>query len=319
MVGDVAVAGRPRFGARRHLSDRGAVALAGAAWLGATLATPVPLVAAGLVVAVAFLARRPVLLVLGAGLLAAALGARAEGGLDPPPASRVAAEVTLLSDPVEVRGALRVDVRVGRRRVEAWARGAPAAALRDRLAGERVEVEGRLRPPPDMVRARLARRHVVARLDVASVGDWRAGSAAARAGQRPAAHALGRGRAPRRRAPGPVHRHGASATTGRRRSRWRTTSGAPGSPTSSPSRARTWPSSSPWPVRCSAGSASARAGRSRSPCWPASASSPASSRRCCGPRPWPRWPARPAAWVGPRPRLRVLALAVAAVHPGRPA
>lgn len=168
-------------GERRHLSDRAAVGLAVAAWAGAVVSLPVPLEVAVVVVAAAFLVRRPMLLVLGAGLLSAALGARAEAGLDPPPPSRVDREVTVLSDPVDVRGAVRVDVRVGGRRVEAWARGAPAASLRPVLAGERVGLVGRLRPPPESVRARLARRHVVARLDVESVGSVRTGSLASRA------------------------------------------------------------------------------------------------------------------------------------------
>jgi competence protein ComEC len=67
-----------------------------------------------------------------------------------------------------VAGALRVDVRIGGKRVEAWARGSSARALRDRLAGERVHLRGQLQPVPDDARDRLAERHVAARLTVSS-------------------------------------------------------------------------------------------------------------------------------------------------------
>jgi hypothetical protein len=130
------------------VTDRAAVVLAIAVCAGAWLAAALPLAPVVALAAGALAWRRPVLVVAGAGLLASALGARSEAGLvPPPPGQAVHGEVVLVSDPVEVRGALRVDVRVGRRRVEAWARGAEAAALRPRLAGERVQVQGRLRAP----------------------------------------------------------------------------------------------------------------------------------------------------------------------------
>ena len=87
----------------------------------------------------------------------------------------------LAGDPVDVHGAVRVDLRIGRRRVEAWSRGPAAAALRLRLAGEQVRVRGRLRPPPSTARRRLAVRHIAARLDVIAVGGWRPGNLATRA------------------------------------------------------------------------------------------------------------------------------------------
>ena len=74
---------------------------------------------------------------------------------------------TLVSDPAPEMGALRVDVRIGGKRVEAWARGAAARSLRDRLSGERVQLRGQLQPVPPDARQRLARRHVGARMTVA--------------------------------------------------------------------------------------------------------------------------------------------------------
>lgn len=163
------------------MSDRAAVVLALAVCVGAWWSGGVPLVPALGAVALSLLVRRPLLLVASAALLAAALGHRAWEGLVPPASSEpVAQEVVLLSDPVDVRGALRVEVGVGRRRVEAWARGTPAAALRSRLAGERVVLEGRLRPPPPEVRRRLAVRHVSARMGVDHADGWRPGTVASR-------------------------------------------------------------------------------------------------------------------------------------------
>jgi len=149
------------------LTDHGVVVLAVAVWLAASHPVAVPPAVGAAVAAIAFVLRRPWLLVVGAAVLASALAARAEEGLHRPDPRTVRAEVTLLSDPVDgLGGSVRADVRLGRRRVEAWAHGAAAGALRPRLAGERLVVDGRLRPPSPLVRGRLARRHVSARLDV---------------------------------------------------------------------------------------------------------------------------------------------------------
>jgi competence protein ComEC len=86
----------------------------------------------------------------------------------------------LVTDPETVKGALRVELRVGHRHIEAWARGGAAGGLYDRLAGERVEVRGHLRPVPETMRGRLARRHIAARLTVDEVGRWWSGSFPAR-------------------------------------------------------------------------------------------------------------------------------------------
>lgn len=163
------------------MSDVGALVLAAGVWVGALLALPAPRWAGVVGVVLALALRRPWLLVLAATVLATALGSAAWAGLDAPAAARVRGALVLLSDPVEVGHATRVDVRVGSSRVEAWASGPTASALRDRLAGEVVEVQGRLRAPPEEARARLAVRHVAARFTVDVVGEWRAGSTATRA------------------------------------------------------------------------------------------------------------------------------------------
>jgi competence protein ComEC len=163
------------------MSDLAVVALAAAAWLGSLAAAPVPRLPALVLVVVALVARRPWLLVAAAAVLASSLGAAAWRGLDPPATStHVRGAAILVSDPEGVAHATRVEVRLGHRRVEAWARGAAAAALDDRLAGDVVVLDGWLRDV-GRARARLAVRHIGARLDVRAVVSWRPGPPAARA------------------------------------------------------------------------------------------------------------------------------------------
>ena len=153
-----------------------ALAAAGGAWA----SRPVALLLPALLVTVALAARRPLLLAVGVALAASALGARSHAGLHPPATGSWAGTVTLVGDPAEVAGALRVDVRIGGKRVEAWARGSSARALADRLAGERVALRGQLQRVPDDARARLALRHVGARMTVESASYVAAGDVPSR-------------------------------------------------------------------------------------------------------------------------------------------
>jgi competence protein ComEC len=149
------------------MGDRATVVLAVATCMGAWAARPLPLLALAAVGAVTVALRRPALALVAAALAASALGARSWDGLRPPALGPWSGVVTLVGDPAEVTGAVRVDVRIEGKRVEAWARGAAARSLRDRLAGERVQLRGQLQPVPPDARGRLARRHVGARMTVA--------------------------------------------------------------------------------------------------------------------------------------------------------
>jgi len=160
------------------MTDAAAVVMAVAAAVGALVAHPLPRWPAVVLVVIALVARRPAVLVVGVALAASALSARSWAGLAPPESRPVDAVLTLVGDPQDVSGALRVEVRVGRRRVEAWARGREAGRLRQRLAGERVRIAGQLQPVPESDRARAAPRHVSARLTVTGVGEWSAGDPA---------------------------------------------------------------------------------------------------------------------------------------------
>ncbi len=162
------------------MGDRGTVALAVAACAGAWAARPVPLVPVLALVVVALALQRPVLLMVGVALAASALGFRSWAGLRPPAIGPWSGVAALVGDPAQVAGALRVDVRIGGKRVEAWARGSAARSLRDRLAGERVQLRGQLREVPADARQRLARRHVAARLSVTGASLSSTGSVPSR-------------------------------------------------------------------------------------------------------------------------------------------
>jgi competence protein ComEC len=159
------------------MSDRWILLLALTTAAGALVARPLPLPlsAAIAAVAIAFLVRSPAAVCIGAALLASALGARAWAGLDPPAPARWSGTAVLAGDPAPVNGAMRVEVRLGRRRAEAWARGSPAVQLAPALAGERVWISGTLRPVRGRARSYLAHRHIAARLTVIAVGERRPG------------------------------------------------------------------------------------------------------------------------------------------------
>jgi len=168
------------------VSDAWAVALAVATALGALSARPVPVWAAVAGAAAALAARRPLLLCLAAAALASTMGARAWAGLRlPPPHTAVAGPATLVTDPADgAFHSVRVELRLGRRRVVAFAHGRAAAALRPRLAGEVVRVAGRLRPVGGRRRAYLAHRHIAAQLDVTALTPAGRGTLPARLANR---------------------------------------------------------------------------------------------------------------------------------------
>jgi competence protein ComEC len=163
------------------VDDRWAVALAMATFAGSLAAADghvarVPLTLAAAVLALGLATRRSGVVCVGAALLAASLGQRSLAGLEAPLGTGpVTAEVTLVSDPVpDGWGGVGVDVRLDGRRLRAHARLASAAALDDRLAGERVLVVGEVRPPGPTESA-LRYRHLAGRLEVDAVVGWRPG------------------------------------------------------------------------------------------------------------------------------------------------
>jgi competence protein ComEC len=180
-------------------SDRWAVALACATALGAWvgIVTGQRLAAAGAVgggrgsglatvcvalaaAGVALVGRRPVVLCVALAILAAVLAQRSLDGLHPPHVGAVQSEITLLSDPEPTDGGgVRVDARLEGKRMAVSAQRAAAAALDDRLAGERVLVIGAVSRPGPYER-RVLHRHLAGRLRVDVVADWRPGDGVSR-------------------------------------------------------------------------------------------------------------------------------------------
>lgn len=154
----------PRARAVRGLSDRGAVAVAVATALGAWWANPVPLWPGALLLGLALWQRRPTLLVIAGLLIGSTMGAKAMAGLSSVEEASHDGLVTLVADPVETRFGYRVDVRAGRYRYELRAHHGAAGAVSRALAGERLIVAGRIKPPPDDA-PWLVPRHVRGVLD----------------------------------------------------------------------------------------------------------------------------------------------------------
>jgi len=160
------------------VSDRQVVVLAVAVWLGAVAPRDLPLLPVALVTAVVWLARRPRLLIVAAALLASALASHALDGLQPPRPAVVHGWALLLTDPVPTTGGgVSAELRLGRRHVQAFARGPAAGALTARLAGEHVRVDGVLRPLSGLQRGRLLPRHIAARLSIDTVTGVRGANA----------------------------------------------------------------------------------------------------------------------------------------------
>jgi competence protein ComEC len=132
------------------------------------------LTAAGLAL-VGVAARRPYALIVGLAVVSSVLAARAWDGLRPPPAAVVQQQwVTLLTDPAPFPGgSVGADVRLDHRHVSAFARGPAGDAMSAHLAGEHLRVTGVLRPLVGVQRARLAPRHIAARLSVSDVSGAR--------------------------------------------------------------------------------------------------------------------------------------------------
>lgn len=163
------------------MTERWAISLAAAAALGSLLALPVPVVVMVAAVAVTVLTARPAALVLAVGLGCSALAGRALDGLEPPEREQVHGWAVLVSDPRRVGGgAVRVDVRLEGRRLQAWARGRDGTALLARLAGEEVHLRGVVARLAPSAAHRLRWRHIAGRLTVEEVGEHRPGPPHAR-------------------------------------------------------------------------------------------------------------------------------------------
>ncbi len=173
----------PPSAPRRQLGDGAVVALLAATVVGAWWHPSVSLATALAALGVAGGLRSPWLAVMGAGLLAASLAGRSLEGLEGAARAPITATATLVSDPVRSPYGVSADVRFGGHRWLLRASEHGAGALERSLAGERVQVEGRTRPPPEGA-GWMVPRHLVGMLDADRVERVDAGGAAARAANR---------------------------------------------------------------------------------------------------------------------------------------
>lgn len=147
-----------------------AILLAAVAWIAAdaapSVALPITTLAAGIAATgLALIGRRPLVLVLGVGLMCAHLGARAEAAYRPLPPGPMAGPATVVGDPRPAGQGWAIQLRLSTGdRVEATAFGRSGAVLSGVSIGHRLAVEGAILPVGD--RPWLAARHVTARLTV---------------------------------------------------------------------------------------------------------------------------------------------------------
>ena len=166
------------------MGDMWVVAMAAAAAAGSWWAGPLPWWLGTVLAAVAWFRRWPALLVVAVLLVAAALAHRTWEASTPLAPGPVQGEVTLLDDPVDAFGAVQATARLGTAHVELSARQGAAGALRLRLAGERVQLAGRLEAFGPADAHELAEHHIRGRLTVTSIDGWSAGDPASRAANR---------------------------------------------------------------------------------------------------------------------------------------
>lgn len=150
------------------MSDRASVVLAVVVAMGAWWhrRVPLPVVVLAVLVVAATRARPVVTMFVAAFLAANLLGARATDGLSPRlvPGDRITGVATLVGDPDDTIGGVRVDLRVAGRRWRATASDSAAAVLRNASAGERYVVDGRYGPLDPQTADRLRSRHIAGRL-----------------------------------------------------------------------------------------------------------------------------------------------------------
>lgn len=143
---------------------------AATAGIGANWARPIPLLVIVLPLTMAWLYRKPRAWALLAVvfILASHFGAKAEAGLVEPLRATYEGQATLVGDPNWFGTSLRVDLKIGNYRYEAWAGGTEAARLSPLLMGEKVILRGRLGPLSPQA-SWLRTRHIVGRVAVAKV------------------------------------------------------------------------------------------------------------------------------------------------------
>lgn len=128
------------------MTERTAVALACAAFIGALYPSPLPWWIAALAMACAVFGRPPLLLPVVALVLCSSLAQRSWDGLQPSEPHGLHGSATVVTDPERFGSSTSAVVRVDGRRYLARGFGAAGAALSRASAGERLQVEGEVVP-----------------------------------------------------------------------------------------------------------------------------------------------------------------------------
>ena len=158
-----------RAGARTAGDLRSGV-LAAAAVVGALVAFPVPSWIVTIVIVLVAVRRRFGGLVILVALLTSMFAAGAWAGLAPPSETQFTGSVTLVSDPAPSFGSWTARVRTSNGYFEARVAGRSSAIFRQRLAGQRLMVRGRI--DSDGARVRDPSKHVRGRLVVERIESW---------------------------------------------------------------------------------------------------------------------------------------------------
>lgn len=171
-----AVGGGTEVRSRPTIGDAWVVLGAVAAVLGAAVPRSIPWALMSVVLVLALGSRRPVPLLVALLLGTSLLSARAWAGLDPARPGPVQGRAVLVTDPERKVAGTTVVARFDGQRVELWAHGAAAGALRGALAGDVVDLQGtRATRAPEAIAADPWRR-VVGRVELAAVRSVRPGS-----------------------------------------------------------------------------------------------------------------------------------------------
>lgn len=173
--------------ARRPLSDGevGVLAIATVigVWFGWSARTAI---ASGLLIGIAAVQGRRARCLVGAGMLVVAggwVGARAWADAEPRQLGPYAGWAELVSDPAPVGRGVAVILEIEGERFQSYAYGSARRRLERRQAGDRVQIEGRRTVLREGDRW-LQVRHVVGRVQLDRVGEWREGGPVDRASNR---------------------------------------------------------------------------------------------------------------------------------------
>ena len=166
------------------IGDGEVAAVSAVAVLGIWLGRPLPVLVVGVLVRTLGLRRIIAVVAIFAGLAGVWRGDQAWRDVVPDRLGPFQGVACLASDPAPRSGAVVAVFEIGGERYEAWARGSSGRRLTPHLSGECAWITGNRRALSPRAARRAAVRHVVAGLDLRTVGDWSHGAPIDRASNR---------------------------------------------------------------------------------------------------------------------------------------